>query len=361
MRWPRWLRTAAPQSSSGDDAIGSFVRRDHGESPLNILCFQTHHGYQSGLAATGENFYLVPIPGAGRWNEAYRPFPPNYRQLEQAPSRKSGPDGVRFDLVLSQSKSVQFEPALQLSQQLRIPLISLELTSPRPEWGEEALRHYKAMRGDINVFLFESSRSAWGWAEHEALVVHHGIDAQLFSPGDAPRAAVALSVVNEWEKRDWCCGYQLWREAAAGLPVRVVGNNPGLSQPAGLVDLVQAYRSSRIFLNTSLVSLLPLALLEAMAAGCAVVSTATCAIPEVIEHGSNGLLADDAAGLRRHVQTLLGDPDLAERLGQAARRTVLERFRREAFIQRWREVFRQAVAMHAIGSARSPFRFFGAS
>ena len=69
-----------------------------------------------------------------------------------------------------------------------------------------------------------------------------------------------------------------------------------------------------IFLMTSDFEGMPLALLEAMSSGCAVVSTSVGGVPEVITHGKNGLLA--AAG-----------DDHA--LGQHGRRTdAVQRYRR---------------------------------
>jgi glycosyltransferase involved in cell wall biosynthesis len=346
MRWGQWLsrvrRGRAPAR-----------RRKASGEPLAILCFRTHHGYQANLAATGHDFYLVPAPGTGAWDERSRPFPANYRWLERGVDDFAAPPGVAFDLVISQSKSTQYEPAVALSRALGLPLLSLEHTLPLPEWGDEALRYYKAMRGDLNVFVTASARERWGWRADEAAVIEHGIDTEFFRPGEGPRAPVALSVVNQWRQRDWACGFSLWQETSAGLPVRVVGDNPGLSRPAASVeDLAQTYRTSRIFLNTSLVAALPLSLLEAMASGCAVVSTATGAVPDVITHGVNGLLANEAAGLHRHVQALLNDPELAERLGRAGRRTIVERYGLDRFARDWDAAFRQTAAVDDIAARR---------
>lgn len=69
-------------------------------------------------------------------------------------------------------------------------------------------------------------------------------------------------------------------------------------------------------------------LLEAMSAGCAIVASHTAPVLEVIEDGQSGILVDffDVAELARAVLAVLADRALAERLGIAARRTVLERY-----------------------------------
>ncbi len=73
---------------------------------------------------------------------------------------------------------------------------------------------------------------------------------------------------------------------------------------------------------------LPTAIQEAMASGCAVVSTRHAGIPEAVEEGVTGLLVDehDIAGFGAALGRLLGDPGLTARLGTAAHAVALERF-----------------------------------
>ncbi|HVS14499.1 MAG TPA: glycosyltransferase [Thermoanaerobaculia bacterium] len=74
---------------------------------------------------------------------------------------------------------------------------------------------------------------------------------------------------------------------------------------------------------------IPVALMEAMAAGLPVVAPLLSGIPELVEHGTNGLLfpPGDASALAAALRRLLADPALGRRLGAAGRRTVGERFR----------------------------------
>jgi glycosyltransferase involved in cell wall biosynthesis len=66
---------------------------------------------------------------------------------------------------------------------------------------------------------------------------------------------------------------------------------------------------------------LPMALLEAMAAGVPVVATSIGGIPEAVTDGVEGFLVPpgDIAGLAARLRTLLDNPDLAARMGAAAR------------------------------------------
>lgn len=69
-------------------------------------------------------------------------------------------------------------------------------------------------------------------------------------------------------------------------------------------------------------------MLEAMSAECLVVGSRTSPVTEVIEHGTNGLLADFFAigDLTETVVKALAEPKTYRSLRRAARRTVLERY-----------------------------------
>mgnify|MGYP003645949100 CR=1 FL=1 len=317
---------------------------------LNILTFPTHERYESMLAKTGHNFYAYRAEGIKDWNETYAKLPDNYHLLDPELEGSQIPEYVDFDLILSQNKFGQFQTAIQLSKLLHLPLVSLEHTLPMPQWGEETLAQIREMRGHVNLFISSYSINAWGWQDrNDTQVITHGIDTDLFCPNlkflkEGERSDEILSVVNDWINRDWCCGFGIWQEVIKGLPYKVLGDTPGLSQPAASTeDLVAAYQDSRIFLNTSTISPVPTALMEAMSCGCAVVSTDTCMIPEVIEHGVNGFITNDKEQMKQHLVDLLNDEDMAREIGDNARQTILKNYSTEQFVDKWQNVLHDAA------------------
>jgi colanic acid/amylovoran biosynthesis glycosyltransferase len=69
---------------------------------------------------------------------------------------------------------------------------------------------------------------------------------------------------------------------------------------------------------------IPVALMEAMAAGCPVVSTTVSGIPEIVEEGASGRLVPpgDAEALAAAIRGLLTDASARRRLAAGARETV---------------------------------------
>lgn len=86
---------------------------------------------------------------------------------------------------------------------------------------------------------------------------------------------------------------------------------------------------------------MPLALIEGMAAGCAVIGSAVPGVREVIREGEDGRLVaeSDPVALADALEALLRAPDEAARLGAAARRAAVERYSRELMNARYEALF----------------------
>jgi glycosyltransferase involved in cell wall biosynthesis len=123
--------------------------------------------------------------------------------------------------------------------------------------------------------------------------------------------------------------------------LRVTLAGPGELSPAG-VSLVEAnpavewagwldeerkgelLRAAEVFAMPSRSEGLPMALLEAMAYGMAIVATEVGGIPEVVNSGEEGLLSppENPVALADALCHLVADPDLRRHLGEGARRRV---------------------------------------
>ena len=87
-----------------------------------------------------------------------------------------------------------------------------------------------------------------------------------------------------------------------------------------------------------------LSLLEAMAAGCAVVATDVGGMSNIVLDGHNGVpVRPEAAELRRGLELLIGDAALRRRLAHNARQTVEDSFSRDRWARSWSEGLGQYV------------------
>ena len=80
-----------------------------------------------------------------------------------------------------------------------------------------------------------------------------------------------------------------------------------------------------------------------MSCGCAVVSTETCMIPEVIENGVNGFMTNDEKQMKQYLVDLLNDESLAKEIGDNARKTIVKRYSTEGFVNTWQQILKSAA------------------
>ena len=104
-----------------------------------------------------------------------------------------------------------------------------------------------------------------------------------------------------------------------------------------VADLPERLAATQIFVLSTHWEGMPLALVEAMTAGCACIATDVLGVREIIEHGRTGLLVPpgDAPALATALQRLLQDAAFAEQLGRTAREQALTAHGRELMWQRY--------------------------
>jgi len=111
-------------------------------------------------------------------------------------------------------------------------------------------------------------------------------------------------------------------------------------------ELSQIMAGTDLFVLPSLLEGQPLALVEAMAYGCPIVTTSVGGIPELIEDGVNGLLCQpqNAACLAAKISLLLADPARRQRLGAAARHSYEQSpFQPAALCEHFIAIYQEAL------------------
>jgi hypothetical protein len=189
-------------------------------------------------------------------------------------------------------------------------------------WKYRHARRYLAVSEFVKSVLV-----AGGVPEEKIAVVYDGVP--LLEP------AGGSSVVAPANARDPRKGAPLAVEAA-----RLAGVELKLS-----TDLERDLREAAVFVYITHSEGLGSGALLAMSAGVPVVASEVGGLPEIIRHGENGLLVDNTPqAIAAAVRLLLDDPAFARRVGDAARRTVMERFTVDQMVRRTMEVYRQVLS-----------------
>jgi glycosyltransferase involved in cell wall biosynthesis len=211
----------------------------------------------------------------------------------------------------------------------------------------------------------------WGFPARKIRIVPNGVDMQWISTWPqgftAPQAegpvvgtmgrlhpvkdlgtflrACALVARQRPEARFLIAGDGPERESLWADAVQL-GIEQNLTLTGDVADVRPILRRLSVFALSSRSESCPNALLEAMALGLPCVATRVGGVPEIIEHGGNGLLSPpgNPEELARRILMLLRDEGLRRRLGAEAVTTVRERFSLEKMTTAYEKLYRDALA-----------------
>ena len=191
-------------------------------------------------------------------------------------------------------------------------------------------------------------------------LIPNAIDVDRYNPGGI-RSRRILVVTRMLERK----GVQHLLRAVDGIrlehEIHVVGDGPHLPAlrrlaartPTTVVfhgwldnrskELTELYESSEVFVLLSAAENFPMALLEAMTAGLAILTTRGTGCEEVV--GEAGVLVQPGGveETRSALLRMLAQPDRLRTLGRAARRRVEHRFVWSVMADRYLEVYREHV------------------
>jgi glycosyltransferase involved in cell wall biosynthesis len=191
----------------------------------------------------------------------------------------------------------------------------------------------------------------------KTLIIPNGLEVGEYTPrGEGSRV---LLVTRMLERKGVQYVLQALAESPIAAEVHIVGDGPflpelrkraeALGSPVrfwGWLDnrspqLRELYESAGIFVFPSEAENFPIVLLEAMAAGLAIITTEGTGCAEVV--GDAGLLVPvrDSRAIGRALHRLLNDPELRCTLGAAARRRIEENFTWSVVARRYVEEYRR--------------------
>ncbi|MFZ2322421.1 MAG: glycosyltransferase family 4 protein [Ignavibacteriaceae bacterium] len=110
-------------------------------------------------------------------------------------------------------------------------------------------------------------------------------------------------------------------------------------------EIVMAYNAADVYVAPSLEDNLPNTVMEAMACGVPVVAYNVGGIPDMINNGDNGILAElkSAEELAKGIYLILSDAVLHKRFGISAREKVLNNFNQKLVAEKYLEVYKSIL------------------
>jgi len=218
---------------------------------------------------------------------------------------------------------------------------------------------YVPVSGELHTWL----RETVGIADAKNAWISNGVDTEHFHPGQPdPDTFVIGTVGRAQDVKNQALLIDAFIDLRARLPQRkmrlaIVGDGPlraalqQKAQAAGLgdavwlpgarTDIADLMRTFSVFALSSLAEGTPVTLLEAMACGLPVVSTAVGGIPDLVQENVTGLLVanGDSAALAGALAVYANDPALARHHGAAGRARIEHHYSVGAMVQAYTNLY----------------------
>lgn len=338
--------TASPQSTTNP--------LDSNTKTLRILAPNRHNIYFMILSQTGHQIdILTDMPGSTMpWGMPASELPANIKLISWSPELAKNIHQGAYDAIVI----LTLKDLWQMRRFRGTPIIFMihialyhHTLKLKVRWCiKRALLGFLRLSLPRLTVAFSSPAKKATWLLKDAPVIKHP---PLPTPPchfrESPQACTVGNHLNSREEVDFALLQRLRRD----VPIHVIGRNPGVADcttptsRTAFLETLQQYQIFVFILRHPWEDGFNLAVLEAMQSGLAVVSMAHPTT--LIKDGVNGFLCYNENEMARRIQELLNNPNLCQRLGKAAQKTVKEQFSTKVFCGKWRQLLAQAVTSPA--------------
>jgi len=338
----------------------------------NLFCDHDGHGrFPSALRARRLPYFHIP---GRRWSEIPAMITKLVRLLRREQFQVVHTHMLQATIVGQLAAQIAGVPMRLVTRHYTPDVYARK--QPLMRWLDHHLArkatHVIAVSGAVRDGLVEQGRVP----PERVSVIHNGIDLQAF---DADRTDPPLSWGTPGEPGVWlgCVGSLFHRKGHADLlralvkvievqpqtRLMLVGEGPeqarleALARELGIADHVlfagfqsqipALVRRFDYYVHPSLHEPFGIAILEAMAAGKAVIGTNTGGIPELVIHGETGLLVppSDPVALAAAILHLVSNPATAQPMGARGRQRVERYFNIRVTVDKYQELYHRLTGM----------------
>lgn len=292
--------------------ISNIVDYVEQKNKLKILCLM-HDGYfERMLCATGHNFYgnlmTLRIP----WDFNVVPKPDNFHVIDVDIS--DIPKNIIFNAVIANDINSQYEFALKYCLISSTPIILVQ---------HEPINLTKKQIFEVkkrNAYITINASQPHTYYPYKQ--INYFVDTDKFVPLNNKKNGIAVGNFNSSD-------LQALARLKQQFDLTIFGPLSQISSP--IVSEQQwsyVVKHAKYYIN---INQQPIHMLQAMAAGCIVLSTPT----HLIENGKTGFIFEDERQLLHYLQQM----DNLQIDLNTCRQFVQDNYNKEKFLQNWEQVF----------------------
>ena len=340
---------------------------DRARFNVSVCCLKELGSVGQELANAGVDIFTLAAPGARRVN--YFSFVGLLKQI-----RARGIDVVHThttDGLADAAVCRLLVPRLRLIHTFHFG--NYPHIAPRIRWIERLFSRAASRVVAVGEAQRAQLRRVYGFSDRRISTVRNGVGSpgpqsaadfrRAVGAGDRLLIGTIATLIDQKGLPDLLQVAEQLRDLVGDVKFVVVGEGhrrqqlEALRREKGLEDLVEftgwvrnaaarALPAFDIFFQPSHWEAMSIAVLEAMAAGKAIVATKVGENPYLIEHARDGLLLEvrDVVGMAASLRQLVGDPELRTRLGEAAGRKVRQGFTVADMTRAYEAIYAESVA-----------------
>ena len=261
----------------------------------------------------------------------------------------------QFDCILFQTNQNFLKDQYDIlsEAQRRLPRLYVEHDPPTKNPTDQV--HVMNDPEVLMIHVTHFNRLMWDNEGVTTRVIEHGVVVpNIPYTGEKEKGLV---VINHLHQRGRKLGADIFEKVSNEVPLDLAGM--GTKEYGGLGEVLHPQLPEfatkyRFFFNPIRYTSMGLAVCEAMMLGIPIVALATTEYTMAIQDGVNGFIHADVDYLIDKMQLLLQNKELATQMGEAARKTALEKYNISRFAAQWKQAFEDVITGQAFNKASAP-------